>query len=340
MKNLYWNFSMSNFSKSRLGIVLDKKYQSHLTGRHHPERPSRAIAIEEALKNANLLHDDEIIHPRSAKIEEILLCHTPDYLKTVQEDIKRCTNFKIDDGSYTLITGDVQVCPDSYDIALLAVGGVLEAVDKVLRDQIDIAFCLVRPPGHHACSNRGMGFCIFNNVAIGARYAIKNYKINRVLIVDWDVHHGNGTQEIFEHDPNVFYFSTHQWPLYPGTGKEEEHGAGNILNKTIEAGSRARLDVLKAFQEDLFKAMETFKPELVFISAGFDAHYLDPLGGMNLSEKDFGTLTSIVKEIAEKYAKGKLISVLEGGYDLNALALSSVEHVKALKESYARTAGS
>lgn len=322
---------MNRSSKNRFGIVLEQKYQHHLTGRHHPERPSRVVAIEEALKNANLLNDDIIIHPRIAKIDDLLLCHVPEYIKTVQEDVKRCANFKIDDGSYTLITGDVQLCPESLDIALLAVGGVLEAVDKVLSGELDTAFCLVRPPGHHACSNRGMGFCIFNNVAIAARYAMKNYKIERVLIVDWDVHHGNGTQEIFEKDPSVFYFSTHQWPLYPGTGKEEEHGAGNIMNKTIEPGSRSRLDVLKAFQNDLTNAMATFQPQLVFISAGFDAHYMDPLGGMNLSEKDFGELTRIVKNIADKYANGKLISVLEGGYDLNALALCSVEHVRALQ---------
>lgn len=326
---------MTASSKNRFGIVLEQRFQKHLTGRHHPERPSRVAAIEEALKNAKLLKDEMIIHPRIAKIEELLLCHAPEYIKIVQEDIKRCANFKIEDGSYTLITGDVQICPDSLHVALLAVGGVLEAVDKVLQDELDAVFCVVRPPGHHACSNRGMGFCLFNNVAIGARYALEKYHLKRVLIVDWDVHHGNGTQEIFEHDPRLFYFSTHQWPLYPGTGREEEHGAGNILNKTITAGNTSRVDVLKAFQEDLTKAMSSFQPELVFISAGFDAHYLDPLGGMNLSENDFGTLTDIVKNIAQKFANGKVISVLEGGYDLNALALSSIEHVKALQSENA-----
>ncbi|KAF3362155.1 hypothetical protein PHSC3_001467 [Chlamydiales bacterium STE3] len=318
--------------KCRFNIVLDAKYQEHLTGKNHPETPERTLAIQEALKNANLFSPEEIIHPKLAKIEDILLCHTPEYVSIIQNDVQHCRHLLINDGSYTLTTGDVQICSSSLEIALLAVGGVIEATDKILQNEIDTAFCVVRPPGHHACSNKGMGFCLFNNVAVAAKHALIRHRINKVLIVDWDVHHGNGTQAIFADDPSVFYFSTHQWPLFPGTGRVEDQGLGNIMNRPISPGALSRIAVLNAFQKDLAEAMEQFQPELIFISAGFDAHYLDPLGGMNLTEKDFGELTRIVKNIAKHYSKGKVISVLEGGYNLNALALSSLEHVKALRE--------
>lgn len=320
-------------AKTCSGIVIDHKYQNHLTGRHHPEKPSRIIAIEEALKDANLLKKSNFINPKYATTDELAYCHTPEYIKFVQEQIAYCANREILDGSYTLITGDVQLSPQSYDIATLAVGGVLNAIDAVFEERYRSAFCIVRPPGHHACSNRGMGFCLFNNVAIGVRYAMKKHGVRKALIVDWDVHHGNGTQEIFHKDPSVFYFSTHQWPLYPGTGAAEENGVGNILNCPISAGNRSRTDVLNAFQNDLVEAMKIFQPEIVFISAGFDAHYMDPLGGMNLTEADFGELTRIVKKIANAYSKDRIISVLEGGYDLNGLALSTVKHFEVLNSS-------
>lgn len=321
---------MPGVFKNRSGLVLDSLFQKHLTGWHHPEKPSRVAAIEEALKKQNLLKEENLIKARLAEIEEIALCHTPDYIQIVQEEADHSSSMGINDGSYTLITGDVQICKDSFDVARLAVGGVINAVEAVHKELFDSAFCLVRPPGHHACSNRGMGFCLFNNVAIGARYALRKLGYKKILIVDWDVHHGNGTQEIFENDPSVFYFSTHQWPLYPGTGSEDEKGVGNILNVPIAAGNRSRTDVIDAFQTQLPLAIADFKPELIFISAGFDAHTMDPLGGMNLTEQDFGALTRIMMKIARTYSKGHIISVLEGGYDLNGLSLSSLEHYKTL----------
>jgi len=317
--------------KNNVGIVSDPIFQKHLTGYHHPERPSRLAAIVEALSAAKLLTQDNLIKPRPAMIQEIAYCHTPEYIKIVEEECEHARALGINDGSYTLITGDAQLCPDSYEIALLAAGGVINAVDEVVKGNFRSAYCLVRPPGHHACSNRGMGFCLFNNVAIGARYALKRLGLKRALIVDWDVHHGNGTQEIFESDPSIFYFSTHQWPLYPGTGAESEKGIGNILNCPIAGGNRSRVEVLNAFQTDLIQEMQRFQPEIIFISAGFDAHYMDPLGGFNLTEQDFGELTRLVMKLAHTYAKDRIVSVLEGGYDLNALALCSIEHVRGLQ---------
>jgi acetoin utilization deacetylase AcuC-like enzyme len=311
-------------------LITDPLYAKHLTGRGHPESPYRIGSILHALQPLNL----EKASPRDATEEEILLCHTPEYLKIAKEDVAACAARGIVDGSCYLRTGDAPICPESYAIALKAAGAVLTAIDKVLSNTNPNAFCLVRPPGHHAESFRGMGFCIFNNVAIGARYAQKKYGIKRVLIVDWDVHHGNGTQEIFYSDPSVFYFSTHQFPLYPGTGAEREKGAGEgigtTLNCPIAGGWGARDAVLEAFQTKLVPAMEKFRPELILISAGFDAHADDPLGGMDLTTDDFRELTKIVKEIANRFAQGRIVSVLEGGYNLAALAESAKAHVEEL----------
>ena len=246
-----------------------------------------------------------------------MLCHTAPYLNYIKEAVLDCARKKLSDGSYMLATGDTQISPDSLKVARLAVGSVLNGVDHVMKGIAKNVFCIVRPPGHHANQKCGMGFCIFNNVAIGARYAQINYSdVKRVLIVDWDVHHGNGTEDIFIEDPSVFYFSTHQEGLYPGTGSSHDigkgKGQGTILNCPIPPGADARLKVLEAFQVKLVQAMEIFKPNFVFISAGFDSREGDPLGGFNLTDADFMTLTQIVKDIADKYAKGRIVSVLEG----------------------------
>jgi acetoin utilization deacetylase AcuC-like enzyme len=276
-----------------------------------------------------------------ATCEELLLCHAEEYVRLVEKEAKVCFGTSHDDGSRFLSTGDVSISSSGFDIARLAAGGVLTAVDAVFEQKAPNAFCVVRPPGHHACSNRGMGFCLFNSVAIGARYAMRRYQIKKVLIVDWDVHHGNGTQEIFNCDPDVFYFSTHQEGIYPGTGLADDWGekeaAHTKLNCPIAPGEGSREAVLLAFQEKLLPAMKLFQPECVFVSCGFDAHRLDPLGGMNLTEDDFYHLTRLVQEIAHTYAHGRLISVLEGGYDLRALALSSVAHVQALNTPFIQT---
>jgi acetoin utilization deacetylase AcuC-like enzyme len=309
-------------------IVADPTMKNHVTGWGHPESPARIDAIWQALEQAQLLQPDHLLSPRSATEEEILLCHTAEYLELVQRETAQAEHLNF------LSTGDVVICKDSYACALLAVGSVLTAIDRVVKEENSNAFAIVRPPGHHACSNRGMGFCLFNNVAIGARYIQKITHLQRILIVDWDLHHGNGTQEIFESDPTVFYFSTHQMGIYPGTGLSEERGSGPAFgtkrNIPIQASIRAREEILAAFKDVLMQEMQAFKPEFVLISCGFDAHEQDPLGQLNLTTADYAILTEIVLEIAKLYAKGRVVSVLEGGYRLEALATSSIAHVKAL----------
>lgn len=310
--------------------MLHSDYICHLTGYGHPETPGRYAIVVKALETAGLLHANNTLIPQAATYEHLLLCHTADYIKLVQKDTEMARQLQQLKGEYTLSSGDVQICPDSYRIALLACGAGIAAVDAIMKGNASIAFCCVRPPGHHATAERGMGFCLFNNVAIAARYAQRKYGLERVLIADWDVHHGNGTQDIFYEDPSVFYFSTHQQGIYPGTGSIEEVGKGNILNCPIAAGENSRLEVLEAFQVRLAEAAARFKPQLVIISAGFDAHCEDSLGRFNLTEEDFAHLTGIVKEIANTYSSGRIVSMLEGGYNLHALAASVVAHVRVL----------
>lgn len=318
-------------------IITDDRMRNHITGWGHPESPDRLEAIIRRLKNAPFLKPEDFLTPRAATFDEIALCHTLDYIQIVQNDVEECARLNINDGSYTLLTGDVQISPASLEAALLAAGSVLDGVDLVMTKKAKNVFCSVRPPGHHAESDRGMGFCLFNNVAIGARFLQKKYGIKRVLIVDWDLHHGNGTQEIFYEDPSVFYFSTHQSPLYPGTGRREEIGEGSgkgfTMNCPISPVIFAREEILEAFQIQLREKMKQFKPEFIFISAGFDAHKDDPLGSLNLTTQDFGTLTDIVTELAQDFSMGRVVSVLEGGYNLKALADSSFLHVEHLVQA-------
>ncbi len=308
-------------------IVYDPSYEKHYTGPWHPEQPARVSVIHQALEKAGIVGSKNTLKPRQATEEDLLLCHTQSYIDLVKEEIQSIQHSM---QTAFLSTGDAVISKHSLEIALLAAGGVLTAIDAVMKGPEKSAFCCVRPPGHHACSAQGMGFCIFNNIAIGARYAQKKYGISKVLIVDWDVHHGNGTQEIFYNDPTVFYFSTHEKGIYPYTGNVDEVGAGTILNCPIIASPRARFEVKEAFEGPLRERMESFKPELVLISAGFDAHKDDPLANFNLEEADFVQLTEYVKEIATQYAQGRVISVLEGGYNLKALASSVLMHVTHL----------
>jgi acetoin utilization deacetylase AcuC-like enzyme len=302
-------------------LSADPICREHLIGRPHPERPERFDAVMEVLPLERML----LLDPRSATEEELLLCHTPTYLRTARHDIEA--------GYGQLSTGDTQIDRRSWKVAVRAVGGVLNAVDAVMAGHTRNAFCVVRPPGHHANAGRGMGFCILNNVALAARYAQRHHGIERALIVDWDVHHGNGTQDIFYSDPSVFFFSTHQWPLYPGTGRADETGEGagkgTTMNFPLPAGS-GRAQILAAVENSLMPAMDRFRPELVLISAGFDSRIGDQLGNFTLTDDDFSDLTLRVMELAGRHAGGRLVSILEGGYNLEGLARATSAHVEAL----------
>ena len=315
-------------SVARTGFVYSEVYLKHDTGAGHPERPERLTAIVSKLKGDGLLAELVLLRPVAASLDWITTVHLPEYVERVRKDCRAGTGY--------VDTPDAPASTTSYDVALLATGGLLVAVDAVIEGKVRNAFCAVRPPGHHALKNRAMGFCLFNNVAIAARYVQQKHKLARVLIVDWDVHHGNGTQAAFYEDPTVFYFSVHQSPFYPGTGSAEETGAGkglgSKLNVPLPAGC-GDADYKKAFEEKLEPAAAAFKPDFVFVSAGFDAAQGDLLGRMNVTPEGYAALTRIVKGIAEKYCGGRLISTLEGGYNLEALAASAEAHVRVLMES-------
>jgi acetoin utilization deacetylase AcuC-like enzyme len=304
-------------------LFADPICREHLQGRDHPERPERFDAVIRGL--APLAPRLLEVAPRAIADNELLLCHTREYLETARRDVAS--------GRPYLSTGDTDIGPNSWEVAARAAGGVLNAVDMVLSGRARNAFCAVRPPGHHATACRGMGFCLFNNVALAARYAQRRHGLARVAIVDWDVHHGNGTQDIFYADPSVFFFSTHQWPLYPGTGRSDETGSGagvgTTMNFPFPAGSGMR-EILGAIQQSLIPAMESFRPELLLISAGFDSRIGDLLGRFTLTDRNFAVLTAAVMAIADRHAQGRVISVLEGGYNLSGLASAAAAHVEAL----------
>ena len=307
-------------------LVSDLDFEKHVTGFGHPEQPDRNKAVLKALDSAGISDKFRKVEPRPCEDADVLRCHSGKYLDAVKADVTS--------GKTQLSTGDTTICSESLDIGRLAAGATLAAVDEVLAGSASNAFCVVRPPGHHATPDKGMGFCIFNNIAIAARYAQKKHDIGKILIVDWDVHHGNGTQDIFYEDETVFFFSTHQSPWYPGTGEREEtgkgKGLGSTLNRPCPAGSGRDKIVENAFAQDLLTAMNRFRPELIFISAGFDSRIGDPLGQFRLVDEDFTSLTEIVIDLAKEYADNKVVSVLEGGYDLNGLGKSAVSHAQEL----------
>jgi acetoin utilization deacetylase AcuC-like enzyme len=309
----------------RTGLVADARVKKHETGYDHPEQGARFSVVLSRLEWAGLVHDMLRLPSRLATDDELALAHTRDYISLVETEVAAQRSH--------LSTGDTDICPASATAARLASGCVLSAVDAVFSREVENAFCIVRPPGHHASAAMGMGFCLFNNIAVAARYAREKHAAERVLIVDWDVHHGNGTQDIFYEDGKVLFFSTHQSPWYPGTGARNETGegagAGKIINCPFSAGS-GRAEIVGAFREQLLPAAGAFRPDLVLISAGFDSRINDPLGHFLLTDPDFRELTGIVLEIAGKFCAGRLVSLLEGGYNLEGLALASEAHVRAL----------
>ncbi len=308
-----------------VGFVYHDDYLRHDTGIGHPECADRLKAVVTHLKKSGTLNSVLQVHPVPASLEWIQKVHPMSYIEMIE---RRCRA-----GETVLDSGDTHVCKDSYAVALLAAGGVLRAIDDVMEGSLRRVFCALRPPGHHAETQSVMGFCLFNNVAIGARYAQQKHGVDRVAILDWDVHHGNGTQEIFWTDPSVLYISTHQYPLWPGTGASNETGEGAgegyTVNCPMRPGSGER-DFLDAFENRIMPVLHKFRPELLLISAGFDAHVADPLANLNLTEESFGTMTQFAAEIASKYSGGRIVSILEGGYNLDALAKSVEAHVKVL----------
>jgi acetoin utilization deacetylase AcuC-like enzyme len=312
----------------KTGLVYHPAYLDHDMGAGHPESPNRLRAIIQQLERSGTAGRLTRIEPREAEDEWVTQIHTPGYVAALKQRAPTSGRVSLDP--------DTSMSSGSLTAAYLAAGGALAGVDAIMAKQVDHVFCAVRPPGHHAEAGRAMGFCLFNNVAIAARYAQKKHGLKRVLIVDWDVHHGNGTQHSFEDDPSVLFFSIHQYPHYPGTGRATERGRGAgegfTINVPMEAGEGD--DAYRAvFEKTLVPAADEFKPELVIVSAGFDAHQDDPLGGMGLTEAGYADLTAIVAGIAKRHALGRILSSLEGGYNLTALAASVDSHIKALLDA-------
>ncbi len=291
----------------------------HDTGAGHPERPERLQAIIDALEAEEFQHLERQAAPE-APVDQIALAHPKDHVEAVLRAAPAAGHVHLD--------ADTAMSPRSGEAARRSAGAVCAAVDAVMAGAAN-AFCAVRPPGHHAEARRPMGFCLFNNVAIAARHARERHGLKRIAVVDFDVHHGNGTQHMFEADPDLLYASTHQMPLYPGTGRREERGVGNIFNAPLAPGAGSAA-FRQAMSGIVLPALEAFRPDLVLVSAGFDAHAADPLAQLRLHESDFAWITAELMEVARRHCSGRLVSALEGGYDLKALAASAAAHVRTL----------
>jgi acetoin utilization deacetylase AcuC-like enzyme len=309
------------------GLVLDPIFAEHDPGPGHVEQVARYTAITAALTQSGLASSLTQIPTRGVTDEELGLVHTPAYILQAAKEIR--------EGARQLSTGDTTVCKASLKVARRAAGSVCAAIDAIFEGTIQRAFCALRPPGHHATPDRGMGFCIFNSAALAARYAQEHHDIERVAIVDWDVHHGNGTQDIFYEDPSVHFFSTHQSPLYPGTGAVQETGRGDGKGTTLNrpfAAMSGMTEIGGAFSNEWTATMANFKPQLVVISAGFDSRIDDPLGAFTLTDQNFATLTQTVINVANEHAEGRIISCLEGGYNVSGLASAVQAHIQALRK--------
>ncbi|APO63863.1 acetoin utilization protein [Brucella suis] len=304
-------------------------YLEHLTPPGHPERPDRIRALMSELEGPDFYRLDRVEAPHAGEAA-IPACPTPEeHLEAVRSKIPE----PVEDGEASQpivkLDGDTYVSPKSMDAALTAIGAAMAAVDDVMSGAADNVFVASRPPGHHAERSRAMGFCVFNNIAIAARHAQRHHGLERIAIVDWDVHHGNGTQDIFKDDPGVMFCSTHQFPLYPGSGDKHETGVGNIVNAPLSPNTGSR-EFREAFNSRILPALDNFRPDLILISAGFDAHFRDPLAEINLDESDFDWATGKLMERAERFCDHRLVSVLEGGYDLEGLSQSASVHITRL----------
>jgi acetoin utilization deacetylase AcuC-like enzyme len=307
----------------KTGLVYSPVYLKHDTG-SHPECPARLTAIINSIKKYEIKNHLTNLTPTPATFEQIALIHDKKYVHNVKEACET---------GITSLDADTVISSDSYEAALLAAGAVITGVDAIFEGKTNNVFCAVRPPGHHAERDRAMGFCLFNNIAIGAKYAQKRYGIKKVFIVDWDIHHGNGTQNSFYDDPTVYYISTHQEYMFPGTGRSDETGNGDgkgfTMNFPLPSGQGDK-EYISLFKKRIYPEIINYKPDLIMISAGFDTHMADPLGGMNISSEGFGKLTNIICEAADEVCKGRIVSILEGGYNLEALGESVVFHLKSL----------
>jgi acetoin utilization deacetylase AcuC-like enzyme len=312
---------------SEVGLVLDACFEEHRTGAGHPERPERNAAIRARLERDGLAARCVRVRPERAGDEVLTLVHDADHVARVADACRR--------GAHFLDSMDTAISPESDHVARLAAGSLVGVCREVTDGKVRRGFVAARPPGHHAERDLAMGFCLFNNVAVAAAYLREVRGLDRVLVIDWDVHHGNGTQHLFEEDPSVLYFSVHQWPLYPGTGAASERGRGAGSGATVNCPIppwSGDAEFLGALRETLVPAAERFRPDFVLVSAGFDAHRSDPLGGLTVSTEAFADATRIVRGIADRFAAGRLVSVLEGGYDLDGLAACAATHVATLLE--------
>jgi len=308
-----------------LALVLDPVFEEHDTGPGHPERPARLHAIRQAIARSGLGDGVQPVELERADDALLELAHDAEHIARVEEACRR--------GAGTIDSMDTAICAETSRIARLAAGSLVALCRRVARGDSERGFAAVRPPGHHAERDLAMGFCLFNNVVIAARYLRESEGLGRVMIVDWDVHHGNGTQHILEADPDIFFFSVHQSPLYPGTGARSETGRGDgegaTLNCPLPPGA-GDADFLGALRDELVAAAERFRPDFVLVSAGFDAHRADPLAGLEVSTEAFAEATRIVLDVADRWAGGRVVSTLEGGYDLEALAGSVVTHLRTM----------
>ena len=311
---------------NKTGYISDPFYLKH-KNEPHPENPGRLNAIQKNIESSKYYNNLTLIQPRKATIEDIAKVHGTGYIRSVEDS---CRN------GVRNLDADTVISADSYQAALLSAGAGLEALDKILEGTVGNAFCAVRPPGHHAEQNKAMGFCLFNNVGVIARYAQDVKNIQKIFIFDWDVHHGNGTQHSFYKDSSIYYSSIHQYPFYPGTGGVDETGTGDGLGSNLNLPMQAYscdADYINAIEHKLIPVIQKFNPDLIIISAGFDAHENDPLAQINLSTDCYGKMTQKLMEIANDVCNGRILSMLEGGYDYSALADSVQLHVETLSSS-------